>query len=186
MNHSRASSGASASAAMMCAGERLHRLGDVVGNLRPVPPGHAARWCWRCCLAGGCFVRCSSPGSMISYAESTRARLGQASSMAGMMQQLSLSTGVAIGGYLLEAAGWLWQRPDTVAQFLRRVRGGGAGVSQFGVDDVEAAARRRRGMAGRAQPGGEIAEPETGAGAGDVSGLNPASGAMRRNKLLYD
>ena len=65
-------------------------------------------------LAGGCFRSLQFTGlNAISYAEVDAARLGQASSMAGMMQQLSLSLGVAIGGYLLEAAGWLWQRPDT-------------------------------------------------------------------------
>ncbi|HET7133583.1 MAG TPA: MFS transporter, partial [Gammaproteobacteria bacterium] len=49
----------------------------------------------------------------ISYAEVDPPRMGQASSMAGMLQQLSLALGVAIGGYLLEVLGWLTDRPAT-------------------------------------------------------------------------
>ncbi|MFT3762554.1 MAG: DHA2 family efflux MFS transporter permease subunit [Pseudoxanthomonas sp.] len=43
----------------------------------------------------------------ISFAEVDNHRMSQASSLSGMMQQLSLSMGVAIGGYLLEGVGWL-------------------------------------------------------------------------------
>ena len=50
----------------------------------------------------------------ISYAEIDAPRMGQASSLSGMLQQLSLSLGVAIAGYLLEIVGALTQQPPTV------------------------------------------------------------------------
>ena len=43
----------------------------------------------------------------ISYAEVDAEQMGHATSLAGMMQQLSLSLGVAIGGYALQASAWL-------------------------------------------------------------------------------
>jgi EmrB/QacA subfamily drug resistance transporter len=54
----------------------------------------------------------------ISYAEVDSPRMGQASSLSGMLQQLSLSLGVAIAGYLLEIVGAIGQQPATaVANF---------------------------------------------------------------------
>jgi EmrB/QacA subfamily drug resistance transporter len=54
----------------------------------------------------------------ISYAEVDAPRMGHASSLAGMLQQLALSLGVAIAGYLLEIIGGLAARPATdVANF---------------------------------------------------------------------
>ncbi len=47
----------------------------------------------------------------ISYAEVDSPRMGQASSLSGMLQQLSLSLGVAIAGYLLEIAGAILHEP---------------------------------------------------------------------------
>jgi MFS family permease len=49
----------------------------------------------------------------ISYAEVDSPRMGQASSLSGMLQQLALSLGVAIGGYLLEIVGLLTGREAT-------------------------------------------------------------------------
>jgi hypothetical protein len=49
----------------------------------------------------------------ISYADVDQKRMGHATSLAGMMQQLSLSLGVAIGGYLLQIVGALNGRPAT-------------------------------------------------------------------------
>ncbi len=113
-------------------------------------------------LVSGCFRSLQFTGlNAISYAEVDQARMGQATSMAAMMQQLSLSLGVAIGGYVLEAAGWLWDRPDTdVHNFY---------VAFIAVALVSASSAwmmwklpRDAGaeMAGRARPGGEIAEPK--------------------------
>jgi MFS family permease len=49
----------------------------------------------------------------ISYAEVDSARMGQASSLSGMLQQLALSLGVAIGGYALEIFGAITGREPT-------------------------------------------------------------------------
>jgi hypothetical protein len=49
----------------------------------------------------------------ISYADVDSQHMGQASSLSGMLQQLSLSLGVAIGGYSLEIFGALAGRPAT-------------------------------------------------------------------------
>jgi hypothetical protein len=49
----------------------------------------------------------------ISYADVDARRMGQASSLSGMLQQLALSLGVAIGGYSLEIFGVLAGRPAT-------------------------------------------------------------------------
>jgi EmrB/QacA subfamily drug resistance transporter len=113
-------------------------------------------------LVGGCFRSLQFTGlNAISYDEVDAHRMGQASSMAAMMQQLSLSVGVAIGGYVLDAAGWLRHRPATdVANFyiafvaVALVSAGSAWLMwklprNAGAD-----------MAGRAKPGGEIAEPK--------------------------
>jgi EmrB/QacA subfamily drug resistance transporter len=65
-------------------------------------------------LVSGCFRSLQFTSlNAISYAEVDSQRMGHASSLAGMMQQLSLSMGVAIGGYLLQGIGLLQQRPAT-------------------------------------------------------------------------
>src|SRR6476659_8215207 len=65
-------------------------------------------------LVSGCFRSLQFTSlNAISYAEVDSPRMGQASSLAGMMQQLSLSLGIAIGGYLLQGIGLLQQRPAT-------------------------------------------------------------------------
>ncbi|HEU0153944.1 MAG TPA: DHA2 family efflux MFS transporter permease subunit [Arenimonas sp.] len=57
-------------------------------------------------LVSGCFRSLQFTSlNAISYAEVDPARMGQASSLSGMMQQLSLALGVAIGGYALQLAG---------------------------------------------------------------------------------
>jgi len=61
-------------------------------------------------LLGGCLRSLQFTSlNAISYAEVSSPRMGQASSLSGMMQQLSLSLGIAIGGYALQAAGDLTQ-----------------------------------------------------------------------------
>jgi len=61
-------------------------------------------------LLGGCLRSLQFTSlNAISYAEVSSPRMGQASSLSGMMQQLSLSLGVAIGGYALQVAGRLTQ-----------------------------------------------------------------------------
>jgi MFS family permease len=97
----------------------------------------------------------------ISYAEVEQRRLGHATSLAGMMQQLSLSLGVAIGGYLLQIVGALNDRPATdVHNFY---------VAFLGVGLISASSvllmwrlPRNAGaeMSGRGRLGREVAEPK--------------------------
>ncbi len=59
-------------------------------------------------LLGGCLRSLQFTSlNAISYAEVSSPRMGQASSLSGMMQQLSLSLGVAIGGFALQITGQL-------------------------------------------------------------------------------
>jgi EmrB/QacA subfamily drug resistance transporter len=97
----------------------------------------------------------------ISYAEVDSPRMAQASSMAGMMQQLSLSLGVAIGGYLLEIAGGLNGRPSTdLGNFFWAF----LGVGLISASSAWMMWRLPRNagaeMSGRAKPGKEVADPK--------------------------
>jgi len=97
----------------------------------------------------------------ISYAEVDSPRMAQASSMAGMVQQLSLSLGVAIGGYFLEIAGVANGRPATdVHNFYLAF----LGVGLISASSVWMMWRLPRNagaeMSGRARPGKEVAEPK--------------------------
>ena len=97
----------------------------------------------------------------ISYAEVDQPRMGQASSMAGMVQQLSLSLGVAIGGYLLEIVGAIANRPATdVGNFYFAFLG--VGLISMSSALLMWRLPRNAGaeMAGRARPGKEVAEPK--------------------------
>ena len=68
-------------------------------------------------LISGCFRSLQFTSlNAISYAEVDSPRMGQASSLSGMLQQLALSLGVAIGGYLLEIVGALAGRESTDVQ----------------------------------------------------------------------
>ncbi|GAA5006978.1 MFS transporter [Pseudoluteimonas lycopersici] len=113
-------------------------------------------------LVSGCFRSLQFTGlNAISYAEVDSARMGQASSMAAMVQQLSLSLGVAIGGYLLEAGGWLWHRADTDVHNFYIAFAAVALVSASSAWMMWKLPRDAGAeMAGRAKPGGEIAEPK--------------------------
>jgi EmrB/QacA subfamily drug resistance transporter len=113
-------------------------------------------------LVSGCFRALQFTSlNAISYAEVDEARMGQASSLAGMTQQLSLSLGVAIGGYLLEGLGALNGRDATdVHNFY---------VAFVAVGLISASSAlvmwrlpRNAGseMAGRARAGEEVSEPK--------------------------
>jgi EmrB/QacA subfamily drug resistance transporter len=64
-------------------------------------------------VSGCCRALQFTSLNAISYADVDSARMGQASSLSGMLQQLSLSLGVAIGGYALEIVGAIAGRPAT-------------------------------------------------------------------------
>ncbi len=113
-------------------------------------------------LISGCFRSLQFTSlNAISFADVDSKQMGQASSLSGMMQQLSLSMGVAIGGYVLEFAGLLGGRPATdVHNFY---------VAFVVVGLISASSAwmmwrlpRDAGaeMSGRAQVGKEIAEPK--------------------------
>jgi len=113
-------------------------------------------------LVSGCFRSLQFTSlNAISYAEVDSPKMGQASSLAGMMQQLSLSMGVAVGGYILEIAGLVGDRPSTdVHNFY---------IAFVVVGLISASSAwmmwrlpRNAGaeMAGRAKPGQEITEPK--------------------------
>lgn len=113
-------------------------------------------------LVSGCFRSLQFTSlNAISYAEVDSPKMGQASSLAGMMQQLSLSMGVAVGGYILEIAGVIGDRPSTdVRNFY---------IAFVVISVISASSAwmmwrlpRNAGaeMAGRAETGKEIAEPK--------------------------
>jgi hypothetical protein len=78
-----------------------------------------------------------------------------------MMQQLSLSLGVAIGGYALQVAGWTQGRPATdVHNFYLAFLVVGL-ISASSVWWMWRLPRNAGAeMAGRARPGKEVAEPK--------------------------
>ena len=113
-------------------------------------------------LVSGCFRSLQFTSlNAISYAEVDSPRMGQASSLAGMVQQLSLSAGIAIGGYLLEIMGAVTGRPATdVGNFYLAF----AGVALISASSAWLMARLPSDagaqMAGRARPGEEVAHPK--------------------------
>lgn len=97
----------------------------------------------------------------ISYDEVEPARMSQASSLSGMMQQLSLAMGVALGGYALQLAASLGGRPDMAAENFTiafAVVAACAALSALMMRRLPQEAGAV--MAGRAEPGGELAEPK--------------------------
>ena len=110
----------------------------------------------------GCFRSLQFTSlNAISYADVDQRLMGQASSLAGMMQQLSLSLGVAIGGYLLQLAGLLRGAPATdVHNFYLAFLGVGAIAASSAL--VMARLPRHAGaeMAGHAHAGEEVVEPK--------------------------
>jgi EmrB/QacA subfamily drug resistance transporter len=113
-------------------------------------------------LVSGCFRSLQFTSlNAISYAEVDSRRMGQASSLSGMMQQLSLSLGVAVGGYALQLVGEFHGRPPTAVQNFY--------VAFLIVGLISASSAllmwklpRHAGaeMAGRAEAGREILEPK--------------------------
>jgi MFS family permease len=113
-------------------------------------------------LVSGCFRSLQFTSlNAISYADIDSPKMGQATSLAGMMQQLSLSLGVAIGGYILEIVGVLGHRASTdVHNFYVAfvVVGVISGSSAWMMSRLPRNAGAE--MAGHAQPGQEITEPK--------------------------
>ena len=97
----------------------------------------------------------------ISYADVDSKRMAQASSLAGMMQQLSLSLGVAIGGYLLQIVGLASGRPATdVHNFYLAFLGVGLISASCVLFMWRLPRNAGAEMAGRGRLGREVAEPK--------------------------
>jgi EmrB/QacA subfamily drug resistance transporter len=64
-------------------------------------------------VSGCCRALQFTSLNAITFADVDNARMARASSLSGMLQQLSLSLGVAIGGYALEIVGLVADRPAT-------------------------------------------------------------------------
>lgn len=113
-------------------------------------------------LVSGCFRSLQFTSlNAISYAEVDPARMGQASSLSGMMQQFSLALGVAIGGYALQVAGAL-----TGHDYADAANFGWAFLTVGTISALSAWVMFRlprdagAEMAGRAKAGQEVAEPK--------------------------
>jgi EmrB/QacA subfamily drug resistance transporter len=113
-------------------------------------------------LVAGCFRSLQFTSlNAISYDEVEPARMGQASSLAGMMQQLSLSLGVAIGGYALQFASQFSGRVETAPQNFAIAFAVVAALSALSAILMWRLPKHAgAAMAGRAQPGGELTEPK--------------------------
>ena len=105
--------GASASAACCCGTRLLASACSVRVRLVPADDAAVRRSSATLFVSGCCRSLQFTSLNAISYADVDSPRMGQASSLSGMLQQLSLSLGVAIGGYSLEIFGALADRPAT-------------------------------------------------------------------------
>jgi EmrB/QacA subfamily drug resistance transporter len=129
------------------------------GLLRPDWP-YALMLCLL--VLGGCFRSLQFTSlNAIAYAEVDSRRMGQASSLSGMMQQVSLSIGVVIGGYALQLSALATAtRLESVANFSLAF----LVVALFSASSAwllwrlpEDAGHE---MAGRARVGEEVVEPK--------------------------
>lgn len=97
----------------------------------------------------------------VSYADVEQPQISQASSLAAMMQQLSVSMGVAVAGLILELCGWLRHVPTTDVHnfyiaFPLVALISGLSVLMMWRLPADAGAE----MSGRARAGQEVAEPK--------------------------
>jgi EmrB/QacA subfamily drug resistance transporter len=113
-------------------------------------------------FVSGCFRSLQFTSlNAISYAEVDQRAMGQASTLAGMVQQLSLSLGVAIGGYLLQLTGVLRGAASTdVHNFYWAFAGVGAIAAASSLVMARLPHHAGAEMAGRAHMGEEVAEPK--------------------------
>ncbi len=113
-------------------------------------------------LVAGCFRSLQFTSlNAISYAEVDAPRMSQASSLSGMMQQLSLSLGIAIGGYALQFAALAGGRSDTAVANFTIAFFVVAAISVLSAGFMWALPRNAGAeMAGHAEAGRELAEPK--------------------------
>jgi Na+/melibiose symporter-like transporter len=112
-------------------------------------------------IAGCCRSLQFTSLNAISYAEIDQRAMSQATSLSGMMQQLSLSLGVAVAGYALQITGLVTGRGATAAANFPPAFVIVAAISALSVWSMwTLPADAGQEMSGRAEPGKEIAEPK--------------------------
>jgi EmrB/QacA subfamily drug resistance transporter len=113
-------------------------------------------------LVAGCFRSLQFTSlNAISYDEVEPSRMGQASGLSGMMQQLSLGLGVAIGGFALQLAAKATGRMDTAAENFSVAFVVVAAISALSAWMMwKLPTNAGAVMAGRAEFGKELAEPK--------------------------
>jgi len=113
-------------------------------------------------IVAGCFRSLQFTAiNAISFAEVNQDRMSQASSLSGMMQQFSLSLGVAVGGYALQISGWLRHDAATAAGSFSTafvIVGAISAISAWLMWKLPADAGLE--MSGHAQPGKELTRPK--------------------------
>jgi len=113
-------------------------------------------------LIAGCFRSLQFTSlNAISYAEIDQRAMSQATSLSGMMQQLSLSLGVAVAGYALQIAGMFSGTTPTAAVNFSPAFVMVAAISALSAWSMwMLPANAGQEMSGRAEPGKEITEPK--------------------------
>ncbi len=113
-------------------------------------------------LVGGCFrsLQFTSLNAII-YSEVDQARMGQATSLAAMVQQVSLALGVTVGGYALSAASLATgQATGAPINFTFAFLTIGLISASSVYTMFKLAPDAGAEMAGRAKPGEEVHEPK--------------------------
>ena len=131
----------------------------VVGLFRP---DTAYAWMVGILLAGGFFRSLQFTSlNAITYAEVSEARMGHASGLAAMVQQLSLALGVTLGGYALTLASAATGRPvQALANFELAFLTVGLISASSVLMMRKLAPDAGAEMSGRARAGEEVAEPK--------------------------
>ncbi|PNS07723.1 DHA2 family efflux MFS transporter permease subunit [Solilutibacter silvestris] len=131
----------------------------IFGLFRPSTP-HAV--VMLVLLVSGCMRSLQFTSlNAISYADVDQVQVSQASSLAAMMQQLSVSMGVAVAGFALELCGWARHVPATDLGNFYLVFPMVATISLLSsVMMWRLPADAGAEMAGKAQAGHEVAEPK--------------------------
>lgn len=113
-------------------------------------------------LASGCFRSLQFTSlNAITYAEVEPARMGQASSFAGMAQQVALAIGVTIGGYALTVASAATGQPiDAAINFSFAFLTVGLVSASSAWMMLRLAPDAGAEMSGKARPGEEVIEPK--------------------------
>ncbi|RZA31698.1 MAG: MFS transporter [Lysobacteraceae bacterium] len=113
-------------------------------------------------LVSGCFRSLQFTSlNAIAYADIEQSRMGQASSLAAVVQQVSLAVGVTLGGYALTIASAATQQPmEAVINFTFAFLTVGLISASSVLMMWKLVPGAGAEMSGKAQPGQEISEPK--------------------------